>query len=60
MSVMTHIYRIATLNINDITSQTKMAILADFVTKQDIDVLLLQGVSTTIPVNFGVTSYIRT
>jgi exonuclease III len=53
MSRMTHVYRIATLNINGITSQTKMAMLADFVTKQDIDVLLLQEVSTIIPVNFG-------
>jgi hypothetical protein len=49
---MAHIYRFASLNINGITSQTKMAMLADFVTKQDIDVLL-QEVSTIIPVSFG-------
>jgi exonuclease III len=47
------IYRIATLNINGIQSQTKMAMLADFVRKQDIDVILLQEMSTIIPVQFG-------
>jgi hypothetical protein len=51
-SIMAHIYRIATLNINGITSWTKMAMLADFVTKQDIDVLL-QEVSIIIPIDFG-------
>jgi exonuclease III len=49
---MVHIYRISTFNINEIQSQTKTAMLADFVTKQDI-VVLLQEVSTSIPVNFG-------
>jgi hypothetical protein len=49
---MPHIYRIATLSIKGITSRTNMAMLADFVTKQDIDVLL-QEVSTIIPVSFG-------
>jgi exonuclease III len=53
MSILAHIYRIATLNINGITSPTKTAMLAEFVTKQAIDVLLLQEVSTIIPVNFG-------
>jgi exonuclease III len=53
MSIMAHIYRIATLNIKGITSQTKMAVLADFVIKQDIDVPLLQEVTTIIPVNLG-------
>jgi hypothetical protein len=48
-----HIYRIATLNINGITSQTKMAMLADFVTNQDIDIPLLQEVSNIIQTNFG-------
>jgi exonuclease III len=50
---MAQIYRVATLNINDIQSQRKMGMLADFVTKQDIHVFLLQDVSTIIPVNFG-------
>jgi hypothetical protein len=52
MSRTTHIYIIATININGITSLTKMTMLADFVTKQDIDIPLLQEVSTIIPVNF--------
>jgi exonuclease III len=39
-------YRIATLNVNGITSRVKLAMLADVVTRQDMDILLLQEVAT--------------
>jgi exonuclease III len=42
---MFHTYKIATLNINGIATKTKMSMLANFLTKQDIDVALLQEVT---------------
>jgi exonuclease III len=42
---MFHTYKIAILNINGIATQTKMSMLANFLTKQDIDVAFLQEIT---------------
>ena len=42
---MTHVYRVATLNINGITSATRLRMIEEFLNKQDIDIALLQEIT---------------
>jgi exonuclease III len=42
---MPDIYKVATLNINALASQVKMAMLEDFVRQHEIDFLFLQEVT---------------
>ena len=42
---MTYIYKVATLNINGITSAIRLRMLEEFLHKQDIDIILLQEVT---------------
>jgi len=42
---MTHVYRVATLNINEITSATRLRMLEEFLHKHDIDIALLQEIT---------------
>ena len=44
---MTHVYRVATLNINGITSATRLGMLEEFLYKHDIDIALLQKITHT-------------
>ena len=44
---MLYTYKIATLNINGIASQTKLRMHGEFLRRQDIDVALLQEVTQT-------------
>jgi exonuclease III len=57
---MKHIYKITTLNINRITSDTKIGMLATVLRQKEIDIAMIQEVTThklnTIP---GYTSYIN-
>jgi exonuclease III len=57
---MKHIYKIMTLNINGITSDTKIGMLATMLRQKEIDIAMIQEVTThklyTIP---GYTSYIN-
>jgi exonuclease III len=39
---MTNIYKLATLNINGVASQLRIAILEDFLIKQQTDIIFLQ------------------
>ena len=43
---MRHIYRIASLNINGIANPTRICMLGEFLWQQDIDVVLLQEVTS--------------
>jgi len=45
---MADIYKIATLNINGLASQTRLAMLEDFMRKQGINVIFLQEVAQPI------------
>jgi len=42
---MTHEYRVATLNINGITSATRLKMLEEFLHKHDIEIALLQEIT---------------
>jgi exonuclease III len=42
---MTYIYKVATLNINGITSAIRLRMLDEFLHKQDIEIMLLQEVT---------------
>ena len=42
---MTHVCRVATLNINGITSATRLGMLEEFLHKHDIDIALLQEIT---------------
>jgi len=42
---MTHVYRVATLNINGSTFATRLRILEEFIHKHDIDIALLQEIT---------------
>lgn len=44
MKVDRHSYRIATININNITNQTKISALYNFIKQQDADIIFLQEV----------------
>jgi len=44
---MPYIYKIATININGISSDNRILLLSDFLFKHDIDIALLQEVTTT-------------
>jgi len=44
---MPYIYKIATININGISSDNRILLLSDFLLKHDIDIALLQEVTTT-------------
>jgi exonuclease III len=46
--IITHIYKVATLNINGISSRTLLSILEEFLWKQDIDLALVQEVKTPL------------
>ena len=43
---MRHIYRIASLNINGIANPTRIRMLGEFLWQQDIDIVLLQEVTS--------------
>jgi exonuclease III len=42
---MPQVYKLATVNINGITPSTRHAMLAEFIYKQDLDIILLQEVT---------------
>ena len=42
---MTHVYRVATLNINGITTATRLRMLEEFLHKHDIGIALLQEIT---------------
>jgi len=42
---MTHVYRVATLNINEITSATRLRMLEEFLHKHDIDIDLPEEIT---------------
>jgi len=42
---MTHVYRVATLNINRTTSATRLRMLEEFLHKQDFDIALFQEIT---------------
>jgi exonuclease III len=58
---MTDIYKVASLNINGLTSQLRIAMLEDFLIKHEIDILFLQEVTQSHFDNLrGYTAYTNT
>jgi exonuclease III len=58
---MTDIYKVATLNINGLTSQKGIAMLEDFLIKHEIDILFLQEVTQPLFDNLrGYTAHTNT
>jgi exonuclease III len=52
---MTHIYKVATININGFASPTRLKMLDDFLHRKDIDIALLQEV--TQPISYTAIRY---
>jgi len=46
-----HVIKIATLNINGITAPVRVGMLSDFITRHEIDILLLQEVTNPDTMN---------